>query len=169
MSRSPVCQIRHAEKTVVRVRQTFLSACFAPLRMTCVAITFGERFPSCPRQTCHPEEAALPGSGSSAGWLTKDLLRHRLMPERVLSLAVTRQAARLRLHSQADAARVLKGFRVTGISTSSMTASRQATSTGSTQAMTTYRNVLLNSVDRIEDSRQHPVRFPVPLPEHAVP
>ena len=94
---------------------------FAPLRMTCVAIALGEMSPSCPRPNCHPEEAALPARDSSAARLAKDLLQHRLMPERVLSFAVTWQAARLRLHGQADAARVLKGFRVTGISTSSMT------------------------------------------------
>jgi hypothetical protein len=41
------------------------------------------------RQTCHPEEAVLPTSGSSAGRLTKDLLRHRLIPERHLSFAAT--------------------------------------------------------------------------------
>ena len=94
---------------------------FATLRMTCFALDICVMSPSCPRPICHPEEAVLPAGGSPAGRLTKDLLRHRLIPERLLSFAVTRQAARLRLHGQANAARVLKGFRVTGISTSSMT------------------------------------------------
>ena len=60
---------------------------FAPLRMTCFALDVREVFRSHLRQTCHPEEAALSASGSSVGWLTKDLPRHRLMPERVLSFA----------------------------------------------------------------------------------
>ena len=80
---------------------------FAALRVTCFLVDILEMSRSYPRQTCHPEEADLPASDSSAGWLTKDLLRHRLIPERLLSFAVTRQAARLRLHGQADQARVM--------------------------------------------------------------
>ncbi len=80
---------------------------FAPLRMTCLAITLAETSPSHPRPSCHPEEAVLPAGGSPAGWLTKDLLRHRLIPERLLSFAVTWKAARLRLHGQAEQTRVI--------------------------------------------------------------
>ena len=51
-------------------------------------------------QTCHPEEAR-PARGSSAGRLTKDLLRHRLMHE-LLVMTPTRKAARLRRHGHGE-------------------------------------------------------------------
>ena len=95
---------------------------FAPLRMTSLAIGIGEEFLTHVCNYRHPEEVR-PAMDSMAGRLTKDLLRHRLMLERLLSFAVTWQAARLRRHGQAEAARALKGFRYTGISTSSMTTS----------------------------------------------
>ena len=101
---------------------------FAPLRMTCLAMAMSEVFRSSPRQTCHPEEAALPASDSSAGRLTKDLLRHRLMSERVLSFAVTRQAARLRLHGHPKAARGRPCVRAYGLAKAF--AVRQAQKTG---------------------------------------
>ena len=53
--------------------------------MTGVSIIIHERHPLRARPTCHPEEAVLPASDSSAGRLTKDLLRHRLIP-RLLAL-----------------------------------------------------------------------------------
>ena len=68
---------------------------FAPLRMTCLAIGIGEEFRTHVCKYCHPEEVR-PARDSLAGRLTKDLLRHRLMLERLLSFAVTWQAARLR-------------------------------------------------------------------------
>ena len=92
-----------------------------PLRMTCIAILIHERHPLRPRQTCHPEEAAQPAGGSSAGWLTKDLLRHRLIPERVLSLAESWRAARLRLHGQAEPAREKPCLRAYGLMKASAT------------------------------------------------
>ena len=50
------------------------------LRMTCWRKTIREVRPIHERQTCHPEEAVLPARASLAGRLTKDLLRHRLIP-----------------------------------------------------------------------------------------
>ena len=79
---------------------------FAPLRMTCFTIAICEMFRSYVCQYCHPEEAALPARESPAGWPTKDLLQHGLIPE-LMALSPTWQAARLRLHSQGEAARVL--------------------------------------------------------------
>ena len=58
---------------------------FAALRMTRFTIAFVENCPSYVSPNCHPEEAVRPARESSAGRLTKDLLRHRLMPERLLS------------------------------------------------------------------------------------
>ena len=58
---------------------------FAALRMTCYAIAIGEVSGSSLRPTCHPEEAVRHASDSSARWLTKDQLRHRLIP-RLLTL-----------------------------------------------------------------------------------
>ena len=52
------------------------------LRMTCFAITIVEVYPSFVGPYCHPEEAVR---------LTKDLLRHRMRPER---LAFARPARR---------------------------------------------------------------------------
>ena len=88
-------QCKGDEKAAVRVGQTFLSAGLAQTER----LTNG--------QTCHPEEAALPASEFSAGMLTKDLLRHRLIHERLLSFAVTWQAARLRLHGHAEEAHAM--------------------------------------------------------------
>ena len=89
----------------------------AALRMTCFAIAIVEMYPSFVSPYCHPEEDVRPARESSAGRLTKDLLRHRLIPS-LLGTQSTQQAARLRTHGQAEVARVLMGFRNTGISTS---------------------------------------------------
>jgi hypothetical protein len=70
---------QHCEESDVRVGQTFLSACF----------DVAQNNRPVNRQNCHPEVAALSAGGSSAGRLTKDLLRHRLIPERHLSFAAT--------------------------------------------------------------------------------
>ena len=48
------------------------------LRMTIRSMNIRETYTSYIVPNCHPEEAALPARDSSAGRLTKDLLRHRL-------------------------------------------------------------------------------------------
>ena len=87
---------------------------FAPLRMTCFAITNGEMCPSHVRRYCHPEEAlsAVPGTGRPAGrrriscsigssgrdlhvsipeWQHVRLLRHRILSDRLLFAHPARQ------------------------------------------------------------------------------
>ena len=96
------------EEAIMRVGQTFLSACIAlcrrwvranvigaylalrtaeqtgdssaALRMTCFAIAIVEMYPSFDSPYCHPEEDVRPARESSAGRLTKDLPRHRMIP-----------------------------------------------------------------------------------------
>ena len=76
--RSPRANVISAYLALRTAEQTGDSS--AALRMTCFAIAIVEMYPSFVSPYCHPEEDVRPARESSAGRLTKDLLRHRLIP-----------------------------------------------------------------------------------------